>query len=102
MRPTYLHYERDSRTRRRQSGYAIVEFLFMFMFWVIMVIGILEMVFFLHTYNVLADSAKEGVRMRLCTAPITRFPVGQSHVPTLLGRPHLQGPSPVMAPALEW
>ena len=34
----------------------------MLVFWVVMIIAILEMFMLLHTYNVLADAAKEGVR----------------------------------------
>jgi Flp pilus assembly protein TadG len=45
-----------------ESGQVLVEFALVFMLWVIMVLAILEMVLFMHTYNVLADSAKEGVR----------------------------------------
>jgi TadE-like protein len=40
-----------------ESGQVLVEFALVFMLWVIMVLAILEMVLFMHTYNVLADSA---------------------------------------------
>ena len=53
-------HSRSARTR--QCGQALVEFAFVLVFWVIMVIAIIEIVLFMHTYNVLADSAKEGVR----------------------------------------
>lgn len=39
-----------------------MEFTFVLLFWVILIVMILEALIFLHTYNVLADSAKEGVR----------------------------------------
>src|ERR1019366_343445 len=39
-----------------------IEFALVIIFLMVMVVSILEMVLFMHTYNVLADSAKEGVR----------------------------------------
>ena len=36
-------------SKGRESGQALVEFAFVFMFWVIMVVAILEMVLLLHT-----------------------------------------------------
>jgi TadE-like protein len=56
------HLKITKAAQNAQSGQALVEFAFVFMLWVIMVLAILEMVLFMHTYNVLADSAKEGVR----------------------------------------
>lgn len=47
---------------RCDRGQATIEFAFVFIFLIIMVVSIVEMIFFMHTYNVLADSAKEGVR----------------------------------------
>jgi Flp pilus assembly protein TadG len=44
------------------SGQALIEFAFVLVFWVILVVAILEMLLFMHAYNVLADAAKEGVR----------------------------------------
>ena len=43
-------------------GPASVEFVLSCVFLVLFVIGILELVMMVYTYNVLADSAKEGVR----------------------------------------
>lgn len=60
MIPSSFHFGRIARNRQR--GQALVEFAFVLVFWVIMVIAVIEMVLFMHTYNVLADSAKEGVR----------------------------------------
>jgi Flp pilus assembly protein TadG len=45
-----------------QRGQATIEFAFVFILLMVMVFSIIEMVLFMHTYNVLADSAKEGVR----------------------------------------
>jgi Flp pilus assembly protein TadG len=47
---------------RSDRGQATVEFALVIIFLMITVLSILEMVLFMHTYNVLADSAKEGVR----------------------------------------
>ena len=47
---------------RSDRGQATIEFALVIIFLMVMVISILEMVVFMHTYNVLADSAKEGVR----------------------------------------
>ena len=60
MNSSSFHFARIARTRQR--GQALVEFAFVLVFWVIMIIAIIEMVLFVYTYNVLADSAKEGVR----------------------------------------
>ena len=43
-------------------GQALVEFALIVLFVMFFVLGILEMVVFMYTYSVLADSAKEGVR----------------------------------------
>jgi Flp pilus assembly protein TadG len=48
--------------RRGESGQAIIEFMLSALFLMALIIGFLELVLMVHTYNVLADSAKEGVR----------------------------------------
>jgi hypothetical protein len=57
-------HTRSSSKRRLRSdrGQATIEFALVIIFLMVMVVSILEMVLFMHTYNVLADSAKEGVR----------------------------------------
>lgn len=50
------------RSSRSDRGQALVEFAFIVLFVMFFILGILEMVVFMHTYSVLADSAKEGVR----------------------------------------
>ena len=62
--------------KTRQRGQALVEFAFVLVFWVIMVIAIIEMVLFMHTYNVLADSAKEGVRYAIVHGTHNSVPCG--------------------------
>lgn len=45
-----------------QRGQAQFEFVLSFMFLFLLIFGTLELILLLYTYNVLADSAKEGVR----------------------------------------
>jgi Flp pilus assembly protein TadG len=47
---------------RSDRGQATVEFALIVLFLFAIVLSVLEMVMFMHTYSVLADSAKEGVR----------------------------------------
>src|SRR6266567_2906770 len=47
---------------RCDQGQALIEFALVILLLFITVLSIVEMIFFVHTYNVLADSAKEGVR----------------------------------------
>jgi Flp pilus assembly protein TadG len=48
--------------KRREKGQTLIEFALVFLVLIVMIIGFIETVIFVHTYNVLADSAKEGVR----------------------------------------
>ena len=48
--------------RRRQAGQGAVEFIFAILFLMLFVAGIIEIIALVYTYNVLAESAKEGVR----------------------------------------
>jgi len=59
-----LHDARSMTTLATRSGHgqAQVEFILSFMFLFVTLFGILELILFVYTYNVLADSAKEGVR----------------------------------------
>ncbi len=47
---------------RSDRGQATIEFALVIIFLMVMVLSIVEMIFLMNTYNVLADSAKEGVR----------------------------------------
>jgi len=47
---------------RSQGGQATIEFALVFIMLMVTLFSILEIILFMHTYNVLADSAKEGVR----------------------------------------
>jgi Flp pilus assembly protein TadG len=48
--------------RRDQKGQASVEFALTVVFLMLLIVGFIELIMMLHTYNVVADSAKEGVR----------------------------------------
>ena len=50
------------RGRRSDHGQATIEFALVIIMLFLAVVSILELIVFMHTYNVLADSAKEGVR----------------------------------------
>jgi hypothetical protein len=62
MSRTRSHGDSLADPRHRERGQTLIEFGFVLVFWVVMIIAILEMFMLLHTYNVLADAAKEGVR----------------------------------------
>ena len=49
-------------SRRKTAGQAQVEFALIIVFIMIMILGSIELMSLIHTYNALADSAKEGVR----------------------------------------
>jgi Flp pilus assembly protein TadG len=53
---------RARRLATDASGQAMVEFALVITFVVILFVAVLEMIFLMHTYNTLADAAKEGVR----------------------------------------
>jgi Flp pilus assembly protein TadG len=50
------------RPLRSESGQALIEFALVALFLILLIVGFLELILMVHTYNVLADSAKEGVR----------------------------------------
>src|ERR1043165_7889603 len=93
MRRPLLFGKRNSKGR--ESGQALVEFAFVFMFWVIMVVAILEMVLFLHTYNVLADAAKEGVRYAIVHGTNNSIPCGPVTCADVTGPAAPVGTTPV-------
>ena len=53
---------RHPKNRRRSRGQATVEFALVIIFLMALVLSLIELVMLIHTYNVLADSAKEGLR----------------------------------------
>lgn len=48
--------------RRGEKGQAAVEFALTVVFLMLLIVGFVELIMMLHTYNVIADAAKEGVR----------------------------------------
>ena len=48
--------------RRGEKGQAAVEFALTVVFLMLLIVGFVELIMMLHTYNVIADSAKEGLR----------------------------------------
>ena len=54
--------QREIKFRNREGGQALVEFALMVVFLMLLIVGFIELIGFGYTYNVLADSAKEGVR----------------------------------------
>jgi Flp pilus assembly protein TadG len=57
------HVENVFKIRvRPERGQTTIEFALVVIFLFVLVLSIVEMTFFVSTYNVLADSAKEGVR----------------------------------------
>jgi TadE-like protein len=67
----------SSRSRRgRARGQAQVEFALVVVFLMILVLSMLELITFIHTYNVLADAAKEGVRYAIVHGANNTYQVG--------------------------
>ena len=48
--------------KRGQRGQAAVEFALIIVFLILLIVGFTEMIMLIYAYNVIADSAKEGVR----------------------------------------
>jgi Flp pilus assembly protein TadG len=66
-----------SRLKHRgEAGQALIEFALVAVFLVLLVVGFLDLVLMLHTYNVLADSAKEGVRYAIVHGSANTSPSG--------------------------
>jgi len=63
---------------RSDRGQALVEFALVIIFLMIMVFSILEMILLMNTYNVLADSAKEGVRYAIVHGTLNNQPMPAS------------------------
>jgi len=47
---------------RKETGQSTVEFALTIVFVMLLIIGVIELIAMVYTYNVLADAAKEGVR----------------------------------------
>jgi Flp pilus assembly protein TadG len=53
---------RERQCQARQAGQAMVEFMLVVIFLLVLFASILQVILLLHAYNTLADSAKEGIR----------------------------------------
>ena len=91
MNQTSLHACAFRNRSGSESGQTLVEFAFVLVFWVVMVIAMLEMLVFLHTYNVLADAAKEGSRYAIVHG--ANNPQGLAPPCTAATCPDLLGPA---------
>ncbi len=59
---------------RDTSGQAQVEFVLTILFVLLLIFGIFELIMLVYTYNVLADSAKEGVRYAIVHGSASAMP----------------------------
>ncbi len=73
--------------RRSESGQAQIEFALIAVFLVLLVAGFLELVLLVHTYNVLADSAKEGVRYAIVHGAANTGGCGPAACAAITGAP---------------
>lgn len=58
----FRNKSRFRRLRTNSNGQAQVEFVLCVLFVFFLIVGIIELIMLIYTYNVLADAAKEGVR----------------------------------------
>src|SRR5882757_2760232 len=64
--------------RRGEAGQAAVEFALTIVFLMLLIVGFVELIMLLHTYNAVADSAKEGVRYAIVHGAANTSPSGPS------------------------
>src|SRR5256885_14661824 len=61
---------------KRDRGEAMIEFAVSILFILLFILGMIEIVMLVHTYNTLADSAKEGVRYAIVHGSNNTSPSG--------------------------
>jgi hypothetical protein len=61
---------------RSDRGQAIVEFALVIIFLMVLLLSVIEMILLIYTYNVVADSAKEGVRYAIVHGANNAYQVG--------------------------
>jgi len=71
--------------RKNTQGQASVEFVLTALFLMLLVFGIIELMLMIHAYNVLADSAKEGLRYAIVHGSKNSCPSGPSSAPDIDG-----------------
>ena len=77
MRP-HAHYAVRRSRMNNAGGQAQVEFALIIVFIMMMILGSIELISLMHTYNALADSAKEGVRYAVVHGTNNSTPSGPS------------------------
>jgi hypothetical protein len=73
---THRHSGSFPQRRRAVRGQAQVEFALVIVFLMILILSVLELLTLIHTYNVLADAAKEGVRYAIVHGTLNSTPSG--------------------------
>lgn len=75
------------RLRRSEAGQTLIEFTLVALFIMLLIVGFIELVLMVHTYNVLADSAKEGVRYAIVHGSNNTGGCGPSTCTAVTGAP---------------
>ncbi len=71
--------------RKNAQGQATVEFVLTALFLILLIFAIIELMLMIHSYNVLADSAKEGLRYAIVHGSNSGCPSGPSTAPDIDG-----------------
>src|SRR5439155_3955159 len=69
---------RSRFTSKSERGQALIEFAVSILFLMLLIFGMFELVLLVYSYNVLADSAKEGVRYAIVHGTKSGSPSGPS------------------------
>src|SRR5258707_4653153 len=72
---------------RSEAGQALIEFALIAVFLILLIVGFFELVLMVHTYNVLADSAKEGVRYAIVHGAANTGGCGPASCAAITGAP---------------
>ena len=84
LSPVTRHFSsRHSSLVTASSGQAQVEFILSIVFLLVLIFGMFEITMLIYTYNVLADSAKEGVRYAIVHGADSSGPCPSSCSPTV-------------------
>ena len=75
------------KAHQRAKGQATVEFALTVLLFMLLVVGAMEMIVLVYTYNVLADAAKEGVRYAIVHGSRNGFPSGPGSTGDIDGLP---------------
>jgi Flp pilus assembly protein TadG len=70
-----------------EKGQAAVEFALTVVFLMLLIVGFVELIMMLHTYNVIADSAKEGIRYAIVHGADNTAGCGPASCPAITGAP---------------